>query len=121
MLELFVAVLPTHVLCKIFEITTSNIYHLFLSNSFTWAFWLYFSSWSIVLDTILAVESSILFAIFFLYIFRHYVLVVFAVALISFLQIGKVLVILKIKESRIIMLIKVLLGRLISLSLLLNF
>jgi hypothetical protein len=122
MLKLFVPVLRTHVLCKIFEITTCDINHFFLGNSFTRTFRLYFSRWTIVLYTIFTVESCILFTVLLLNIFRHHVLVFLAVTLISFLKVSKILVVLKIKESWIVMLIEVLLRRLIRLlNLLLNF
>lgn len=122
MLKLFVPVLRTHVLSKIFKITTCDINHFFLGNSFSRTFWLYFSRWTIILYTIFTVESSILFTVLLLNIFWHHVLVFFAVTLISFLKVSQVLVVLKVKESWIVMLIEVLLGRLICLlHLLLNF
>jgi hypothetical protein len=116
--ELLIPVLLTHVLSKVLKVTTRNVYHLFLTYWFPNAFRFNFRDWALVVYGLLAVEASILLAVFFLGVsmLKLRSVVFFVAVIVCFLQISDVLLVLKVEESRIIVLFKVLLWRLVGLS-----
>lgn len=116
--ELLIPVLLTHVLSKVLKVTTRNVDHLFLTYWFPNAFRFDFRDWALVVYGLLTIEASILLAVFFLGVsmLKLWSVVFFVAVIVCFLQISYVLLVLKVKESRIIVLFKVLLWRLVGLS-----
>lgn len=120
--ELLIPVLLAHVLRKVFEVTTRNIDHLLLTDWLADALRLDFSARSLVLHTLFAVKTCFFFAVLFLRIsilkFWHNIF--FVSIIISLLQVCDVLLIFEVEKCRVVMLIKILLGRFV-LCLLLDF
>lgn len=110
--ELFFPVLLTHILSEIVKVTARYIDHLFLTDRLASSFWLNFGYWSLLLHSLLTVQTCFFFAVLFLrvpvaqFTRRH---VFFIAIIVCFVKVCDVLLVFKVEKGRIIMLLKVLL------------
>ncbi len=120
--ELLIPVLLAHVLRKIFEITTRNIDHLLLTDWLADALRLNFCTRTLILNALFAVETGVFFSVLLLRIsmLKFWRNIFFVSIIISLLQVRYVLLILEVEKCRIVVLIKIFLGRFV-LCLFLNF
>ena len=120
--ELLIPVLLAHVLRKVFEVTTRNIDHLLLTDWLADALRLDFCARSLVLHALFTVKTCVLFAVLLLRIsmLKFWRYIFFVSIIICLLQVCDVLLILEVEKCRVVMLLKILLGRFV-LCLLLDF
>ncbi len=110
--ELLITVLLTHVLRKVFEVTTRNVDHLFLTDWLADALRFNFCGRSFVLYRLFAVETRVLFAVLLLRVsmLKFWRDVLFVPIIICLLQVCDVPLILEVEKCRVVMLLEILLG-----------
>jgi len=115
--ELPFSILRTHVLCKVLKVAARYVDHLFLAYWLA-SFWFNLCGWSLISDCFFAIKACVFLSVFLLWILGLYFwsIVLLVAVFIRLLQISNILLVLKVKECGVIVLFKVLLGRLISLS-----